>query len=76
MRMWEELYLVCYGSYSISCLKSEIADPKSKMASIGTLLMATNEVELVCHTAATVITSVWPNNQDAWWPMLAFFKFP
>ena len=43
--MWEGLYLVYYGSYNISCLKSEIVDPKSKMASIGTLLMVTNKVE-------------------------------
>ena len=41
------------------------------MASTGTLLMVTNTVEFVCRTVATVITSTWPNNGDAWWPAQA-----
>ena len=39
-----------------------------------TLLIATNIVEPVRHTVATVTTSIWPNNWDAWWPVP--LKFP
>ena len=52
---------------TISCLKSEIVDPESNIASTGTLLIVTNVVEFVCRTIATVTTSVWPDNWDTWW---------
>ena len=55
----------------MSSLKSEIVDPESSIASTGTLLMVTDIVEFVCRTVATVITSVWPSNWDAWWPAQA-----
>ena len=53
---------------TISCLKSEIVDPESNTASTGALLIVTNIVKFVCHTVATVTTSVWPINWDTWWP--------
>ena len=68
--MWEGLCISYYRSEHVFSQK-EIVDPESSIASTGTLLMVTNIVESVCRTVATVISSVWPSNWNAWWPAQA-----